>query len=77
MEKIGITKYDYIHSIQCTMRRRTILLKREPTYIWTNNFAQHILLIWGTNNDAQFVLDSYATSTYCSSYMKKLNKQRR
>lgn len=74
LEKIGISIYDYIHAIQCTSRQRIIFLKREPVDIWTNIFAQHIPLMWGANTDAQFVLDSYATTNYYCSYMKNIDK---
>ena len=55
------------------MKQRKIVLKRVVD-IWTSSFAQHTLLTWGANTDAQFLLDSYATTTYCISYMTKLDK---
>jgi len=39
-----------------------------------NNFAQHIPGIRIENIDSQFVLDSYATAMYCSSYMIEEDK---
>lgn len=70
----NIKEHDYIHAIQCTLKWRTIFLKRELMDIGTNSFARHISLIWGENTYAQFVLHAYAVNTYCSSYMKNLDK---
>lgn len=30
--------------------------------------------LWRANTDAQFVLNAYATTMYCSSYMEKVDK---
>ena len=47
LEKLSIREFDYIHAIQCTMKRRKILLKRGLIDTWNNKFDRHIPLIWG------------------------------
>jgi hypothetical protein len=39
-----------------------------------NSFCCHVPTIWNENTNSQFIIDSYAVSTYYSSYMKKLDK---
>ena len=71
INSLGLTKVDYIHVIQCTLSRTTILLQRKPSDTWTNSFAQHIPATWIANTNSQFVLNSYVVAMYCSSYMTK------
>jgi hypothetical protein len=40
-----------------------------------NSFAQHIPKIWNVNANSQFIVESYATTTYCISYMKIFDKK--
>lgn len=42
--------------------------------MWSNSFYFHMLTIWNANPNSQFMLDSYASVTYCICYMMKLNK---
>lgn len=57
--------------LQMTLTRRVLLLKRHPTDIWTNAFAKKVPPLWYANTDTQFLLDAYAATSYCSSYMTK------
>jgi hypothetical protein len=74
LERLSLTEEDYINAIKCSSNRTKILLERRPIDICTNNFSCHIPKDWNANKDSQYVLDSYATTTYCISYMKKLDK---
>ena len=57
-----MTNDEYIHAIQCSLNRSTIMLERKPSDTWKNNFARHIPEIWLANTDSQFVLNSYAAA---------------
>jgi len=74
LANLGLVNNEYIHAIQCMLNQTTLLLQIKSVDIWTNNFAQHILGIWIANIDSKFVLNSYASAMYCSSYMIKEDK---
>ena len=71
LNDLGLTNDEYIHAIQCSLNRTTVLLERRPSETWTNSFSRHIANIWNENTYSQFVVDSFATTMYFSSYMKK------
>jgi hypothetical protein len=64
----------YIQLIQCKLKQPTIFLKRKPTHIWNNSFANDMPNLWNANTNAQYVLNAYAAASYCSSYMTKVDK---
>jgi hypothetical protein len=74
LESLSLTEEDYINVIKCILNQTKILLERRLIDIWTNNFSCHIPKISIANIDSQYVLHSYATTTYCISYMTKLYK---
>ena len=41
---------------------------------WINPFAKGVPELWLATTDAQFILDSYAATSYCSSYMAKFDR---
>jgi len=72
--EIELTEDEYIQLIQCTIKQPTIFLERKPSHIWNNIFAKEMPNLWDANIDAQYVLNSYAATSYCTSYMTKLDK---
>ncbi len=46
-----------------------IFLKQTPKNIKINPFSIHVAHLWFVNIDIQFILNPYATITYCTSYM--------
>ena len=74
LDDLGLTHEEYMHAISFTLNRTTMLLQRIPLDMWTNSFSRHIPKIWNANTDSQFILDSYATTTYCTLYMMKFDK---
>jgi hypothetical protein len=64
----------YIQLIQCKLKQLTIFLKRKPSHIWNNSFAKDMPNLWNANIDAQYMLNAYAATSYCSSYMNKVDK---
>ena len=71
LNEFQLTESNYILMLHATLKRKELLLKRDPTDIWTNAFARKMLALWYTNTDTQFILDAYATASYCCSYMTK------
>jgi hypothetical protein len=51
-----------------------IFLKQTPSNIRTNAFNIRASPLWFANMDIQFILNSYATPSYCTSYMTKIDK---
>jgi len=72
--EIGLIESECIQLLQHTIKQPTIFLKRKPSHIWNNNFAKAMPTLSNANTDAQFVLNAYATTSYCSSYMTKIDK---
>ena len=72
--KTTISEQDYITLLSGSISRPTILLKRHPMDTWINPFAKGVPKLWLANTDAQFILDSYAATSYCSSYMAKFDR---
>ena len=74
LEELNLTENWYIHVIQSTLKQPTIFLKRKLSHIWNNNFSKDMPFMWNENIDAQYVLNAYATTSYCASYMTKVDK---
>jgi hypothetical protein len=51
-----------------------IFLKKTPSNIKSNAFNIRATPLWFASMDIQFILDLYATSSYCTSYMTKIDK---
>ena len=52
INELHMTNDQYIHAIQCSLNRSTIMLERKPSDTWTNNFAHHIPEIWLANTNS-------------------------
>ncbi len=61
---------DYITKLKNQLN----FLKWKPNDIRTNAFGTHVRLLWGANTNAQYILDPYATTLYCISYLTKIDK---
>jgi hypothetical protein len=44
----------------------------KPLDIFTNVFNMHARPLWETNTNTQFILDLYATTIYCISYLTRI-----
>jgi hypothetical protein len=51
-----------------------MFLKRIFKNIKTNALNILVVHLWFPNTNIQFILDPYVTTTYCTSYMKKIDK---
>ena len=49
-------------------------LNKKLSHIWNNNFSKDMPVMWKANTDAQYVLSEYAASSYCTSYITKIDK---
>ena len=71
LQKIPLTKQQYIMALRLSLSRDTLLLKRSPSQIRINNFSTDLLRAWQANMDIQFVLDPYACAVYILQYITK------
>jgi hypothetical protein len=74
LTELNLTEDEYIQAIQCTLKQPTIFLKRKLSHIWNNSFSKDMPVMWNANTDAQYVLNAYAATSYCTSYMTKVDK---
>jgi hypothetical protein len=56
------------------LNNQPLLVKRKLSHIWNNNFSKDMLFMWNANTDVQYVLNTYAATSYCTSYMTKVDK---
>ena len=70
---LGLSKDKYILLLCSLLLCPVVILITNPCEVWINAFSKQVPTLWYANTDAQFILDAYAATTYCSSYMKKLD----
>ena len=57
-----------------SIKRPTVLFKRDFTQIWINTFNPWIGKMLKSNMDLQFILDEYSCAAYCVDYVNKTNR---
>jgi hypothetical protein len=72
--ELNLTEDEYIQVIQSTLKQPTIFLKRKLSHIWNNGFSKDMPNMWNANTDVQFVLNAYVVTSYCTSYMTKVDR---
>ena len=70
---IDQSKYEEAHKILST--RQSVILKRDPTEVWINQYNPHLLRCWDANMDIQFVLDPFSCIVYIISYISKAERE--
>ena len=68
---LDMCKETYIQVLRTSITEATAMLKREPKYIYTNNFNIGISTLWDANMDIRIVFNAFAAASYCTSYMTK------
>ncbi len=64
----------YLLALKCKIWKPTLFLKCKPNDIWTNVFNIHARPLCEANTNAQFILDPYIPTIYCTFYLTKINK---
>ncbi len=70
---LQLNEYTYLLALLRAIQKLTFFLKHKPNDVRTNVFSIHARSLWEANINAQFILDPY-TTTYCTSYLTKVNK---
>ena len=71
LEKEGIDQDDYLRCLMFSRKQSEIVMKRETTDVFVNNYNAGILKLWKANMDFQFVGDPMSAIMYVLSYMLK------
>ena len=77
LECCGFKSYgDYVQSMAAVAEKKTCLvLEREPSDGWINNYNPQLLKVWNANMDIQYVLDPYSCIMYIVSYITKAERE--
>lgn len=65
--------YEEAHNILST--KKSVILKRCPNEVWTNQYNRCLLKSWDANMDIQFVLDPFSCIAYFVSYISKSERE--
>ncbi|XP_052692014.1 uncharacterized protein LOC128170074 [Crassostrea angulata] len=65
--------YEEAHNILST--KKSVILKRCPNEVWTNQYNRCLLKSWDANMDIQFVLDPFSCIVYIVSYISKSERE--
>jgi hypothetical protein len=64
----------YLASIQKSLKRPKIFLRRTPQQLKMNPYSEKIFALFQSNMDIQFVLDAYSCAMYIVDYINKSNR---
>jgi hypothetical protein len=71
---LSIDKNTYINALQVSFDKLIMFLQFFCKDIQTNPFGIHVGNLWQANINVQFIFDPYATASYCTSYLTKIDK---
>nr|XP_034326069.1 uncharacterized protein LOC105333116 [Crassostrea gigas] len=72
---LGMTQEQYETAFNMITKKKSIVLRREPCEIWTNQYNPCLLRCWDANMDIQFVLDPFSCIVYIVSYISKSERE--
>ncbi|XP_071155864.1 uncharacterized protein [Mytilus edulis] len=59
-KKAGLTQESFEKCYCFITNRNTVVLKRQPNEIYTNQYNPHLLRAWDANMDIQYILDAFS-----------------
>ena len=74
-EQLNITQEVYEEAYKMVTSKQSVVLKRHPNELWTNQYNPHLLKCWDANMDIQYVLDPYSCIVYVVSYISKAERE--
>ncbi|XP_063400159.1 uncharacterized protein LOC134684781 [Mytilus trossulus] len=74
-KKIGLTQESFETYYRFITNRNTVVLKRQPNEIFTNQYNPHLLRAWDANMDIQYILDAFSCVVYIISYISKAERE--
>ncbi|XP_062579865.1 uncharacterized protein LOC134241859 [Saccostrea cucullata] len=73
--KISLTQEMYEEAYNVLTKKKSIILKRNPSELWINQYNPCLLKCWDANMDIQFVLDPFSCIVYIISYISKSERE--
>ncbi|GFW65819.1 hypothetical protein TNCV_586451 [Trichonephila clavipes] len=70
----NLTMVHYLDTTRATLRRPTVVFKRDLSEIYTNTFNPWIARTVCANSDLQFILEEYSCAVYVVEYVNKSNR---
>ncbi|XP_077277313.1 uncharacterized protein LOC143905647 [Temnothorax americanus] len=74
LEDNKITMKYYLDVIRASIRKATVIYKRNMNELWTNTFNPWIANVLNSNMDLQFIIDEYSCAAYVVEYVNKSNR---
>nr|XP_034326027.1 uncharacterized protein LOC105328140 [Crassostrea gigas] len=74
-DDLSLTQELYEEAHNMLSSKRSIILKRCPNEVWTNQYNRCLLKSWDANMDIQFVLDAFSCIVYIVSYISKSERE--
>lgn len=74
-DDLALTQELYEQAHNMLSSKRSIILKRSPNEVWTNQYNRCLLKSWDANMDIQFVLDAFSCIVYIVSYISKSERE--
>ncbi|XP_072232324.1 uncharacterized protein [Leuresthes tenuis] len=74
-ESLGIHQGLFERAYSICSKKKSIVLKRNPSEIWVNQYNKDLLRAWQGNMDIQFVTDAFSVVVYILSYITKAEQE--
>ena len=71
LRKAAVKKADYYRALSMSLSGNVVVLKRDISEIYINNYNEEWILSWNGNLDLQICLDFFAVITYITDYYSK------
>ncbi|XP_070540155.1 uncharacterized protein [Ptychodera flava] len=72
---IGVTQDLFERACSVLTKKTSVVLKRESSDVWVNQYNKDLLRCWNANMDIQFVVDAYSCIVYIISYISKAERE--
>ncbi|XP_065942676.1 uncharacterized protein [Magallana gigas] len=74
-DNLSLTQDMYQNALNVLSKKLTVVLKRHPNELWTNQYNPCLLKCWNANMDIQYVLDPFSCIVYIVSYISKSERE--
>nr|XP_034317093.1 uncharacterized protein LOC117686351 [Crassostrea gigas] len=74
-EDLSLNQDTYQNAMNVLSEKLTVVLKRHPNELWTNQYNPCLLKCWDANMDIQYVLDPFSCIVYIVSYISKSERE--
>ena len=74
LKRVEVSEEDYHQSLSTMKRAHKVILERDTSEIWINNYNEEMLRAWNANMDIQVAYDPHAVVTYICDYAYKSDK---